>query len=72
MDDEVLPSSQHLQDEYALDTTIFQDDNSTFHRAGRICDWFDEHSLTLLHLDWSAKSPDISPIENLCYMSEQR
>ncbi|GBM29268.1 hypothetical protein AVEN_155221-1 [Araneus ventricosus] len=71
-DDQVLPFSQHLHDEYTLVTPIFQDDNSTVHRAGRICDLFDEHSHTLWHLDWSAKSPDLNPIENLWDMLEQR
>ncbi|GBN59416.1 hypothetical protein AVEN_143125-1 [Araneus ventricosus] len=37
LDDQVLPFSQHLHDEYALVTPIFQDDNNTVHRAGRIC-----------------------------------
>ncbi|GBO13371.1 hypothetical protein AVEN_118462-1 [Araneus ventricosus] len=72
LDDQVLPFSHHLHDEYALVTRIFQDDNSTVHRAGRICDWFDEHSHTLLHLDWPAKSPDLIHIENLWNMLEQR
>ncbi|KAJ8938340.1 hypothetical protein NQ318_000132, partial [Aromia moschata] len=48
------------------------DDNSKVHRARRICDWFNEHLRTLLHLDWPAKSPDLSPIDNLWYMLEQR
>ncbi|GBN46800.1 hypothetical protein AVEN_39135-1 [Araneus ventricosus] len=63
--DQVLPFSQHFHDKYDLVTPIFQDDNSTFHRSGRICDWFDEQSLTILNLDWPAKSPDLNPIENL-------
>ncbi|GBN85854.1 hypothetical protein AVEN_26796-1 [Araneus ventricosus] len=73
LDDQVLPFSQHLQVEYALVTRIFQDDHSTVHRAGIICDWFDEHSHTLLHLDWPAKSPDLNPIEicGTCWNSGQ-
>ncbi|GBO19717.1 hypothetical protein AVEN_241543-1 [Araneus ventricosus] len=72
LDDQMLLFSQHLHDEYALVTNIFQDDNGTVHRAGRICDWFDEHSHILLHINWPAKSPDLSPIENLWDMLEQR
>ncbi|GBN93026.1 hypothetical protein AVEN_263522-1 [Araneus ventricosus] len=65
---------QHLHDEYTLATPIFQDEKltCTVHRAGRICNWFDEQSHTLLHLDWPAKSFDLNPIENLCDMLEQR
>ncbi|GBO00053.1 hypothetical protein AVEN_14674-1 [Araneus ventricosus] len=70
LDDQVLPFSQNLHDEYALVTHIFQDDNSIVHRAGRTCDWFDEH--TLLHLDWPAESPDLNPVENLRDVLEQQ
>ncbi|GBM64413.1 hypothetical protein AVEN_52536-1 [Araneus ventricosus] len=72
LDHQVLPFSQHLHDEYALVTLIFQDDNITVHRVGIICDWFDDHSHTLLHLYWPAKSPNLNPIENLWDMLEQR
>ncbi|KMQ82236.1 caax protease, partial [Lasius niger] len=37
LDEQVLPFSQHIHDEYAVETPIFQDDNSTVHRAGKIC-----------------------------------
>lgn len=70
--DQVLPFRQHLHDEFAVDTPIFQDDDSKVHQYGRICDLFYEHSRTLLLLDWTAKSPDLSPIENLWVMLEQR
>ncbi|GBM07095.1 hypothetical protein AVEN_177063-1 [Araneus ventricosus] len=66
----VLPFSQNLQDEYALVTPIFQDDNSTVLRTGRTGGRFDEHSHTPSNLDWPVKSPD--PIENLWGMLEQR
>ncbi|GBL81284.1 hypothetical protein AVEN_143603-1 [Araneus ventricosus] len=72
LDDQVLPFSQHLHDEYALVTHIFQDDNSTIHRALKICDRFDEHSHTLMNLDCPVKSPDLNTIENLWDMLEQQ
>jgi hypothetical protein len=39
LDDQLLPFSQYLHNEYAIDTPIFPDDNSKVHRAKRICDW---------------------------------
>lgn len=38
MDHQVLHFSQHLHDEIAVDTPIFQDDNRKVNWAGRICD----------------------------------
>ncbi|GBL96854.1 hypothetical protein AVEN_118971-1, partial [Araneus ventricosus] len=69
LDDQVLPFSQHLHDEYALVIPICQGDNSTVHRAGRVCDWFDEYLHILVHLDWPAKSPDPLKICGACWNS---
>ncbi|GIY50881.1 hypothetical protein CEXT_384641 [Caerostris extrusa] len=40
-------SHQH-HDEYSVDSSIFQDDNTNVYRAGRKCDWFnvDSHTVT--------------------------
>jgi hypothetical protein len=37
--DQLLPFSQHLQNECAIDIPNFPDDNSKVLRAKRICDW---------------------------------
>jgi hypothetical protein len=41
LDDQVLHFSQHLHDEYAIDTPRLQvqDDNNKVHRAGRLYGW---------------------------------
>lgn len=57
---QLLPLIEHL-----IDTALFQDDDSRVHSTAWICDWYDEHTFTLSHLDWFAKSPPLNPIENL-------
>nr|XP_042899031.1 titin-like [Parasteatoda tepidariorum] len=37
---------RHLHEECVVDTPIFQEDHSKVHRAGRICDWSYEHSIS--------------------------
>ena len=45
-----------------LDHT-FQQDNASVHVSASTCAWFQGRNLPLL--DWPAKSPDFSPIENV-------
>ena len=72
LNDQVLLFSQHLLDEYAIVHPIVQDYNCRDYWARRVCDWFDEHSSTLLHLNWPAKSPDVNLIENLWDMEQHQ
>lgn len=42
---------------------IFQQDNASTHTAKRVKDWME--SINMPIMDWPAKSPDLSPIENV-------
>ena len=44
--------------------TILQDDNATPHRIRVVTGFLQQHQVT--QLDWPTRSPDLSPIENLC------
>ncbi|GFV83014.1 transposable element Tcb1 transposase [Trichonephila clavipes] len=60
----VLP---YLQD---LATDIFQQDNARPHMARIVQRFFVNHQIELL--PWPARSPDLSPIENMWSMVTQR
>ncbi|GFW45653.1 transposable element Tcb1 transposase [Trichonephila clavipes] len=60
----VLPYLQGLA------TAIFQQDNARPHVARIVQRFFVNHQIELL--PWPARSPDLSPIENMWYMVAQR
>ncbi|GFT89437.1 transposable element Tcb1 transposase [Trichonephila clavipes] len=60
----VLPYFQSLA------TAIFQQDNARPHVARTVQRFFVNHQIELL--PWPARSPDLSPIENMCSMVDQR
>ncbi|GFW22213.1 transposable element Tcb1 transposase [Trichonephila clavipes] len=53
-----------------LTTAIFQQDNARPHVARIVQRFFVNHQIELL--PWPARSPDLSPIENMCSMDAQR
>ncbi|GFV77223.1 transposable element Tcb1 transposase [Trichonephila clavipes] len=53
-----------------LATAIFQQDNARLHVACIVQRFFVNHQIELL--PWTARSPDISPIENMWSMVAQR
>ena len=42
---------------------VFQQNGASIHRAYAVQEWFNEEHIVVM--DWPAKSPDLSPIENL-------
>ncbi|PRD22188.1 UNVERIFIED_CONTAM: tc3a [Trichonephila clavipes] len=60
----VLPYLQGLA------TAIFQQDNARPHVARTVQRFFVNHQIELL--PWTARSPDLSPIESMCSMVAQR
>jgi hypothetical protein len=44
---------------------VFQDDNSSIHKAGTVQPWFEVHEDELQHLSWPAQSPDLNITEPL-------
>ncbi|GFW24772.1 transposable element Tcb1 transposase [Trichonephila clavipes] len=53
-----------------LATAIFQQDNARPHVARIVQRFFVNHQIELL--SWPARSPDLSPIDNMWYMVAQR
>ncbi|GFT57218.1 transposable element Tcb1 transposase [Trichonephila clavipes] len=60
----VLPYLQGLV------TAIFQQDNARLHGARIVQRFFVNHQIELL--PWPARSPDLSPVENMRYMAAER
>uniref|UniRef100_A0AAY5K5G3 Tc1-like transposase DDE domain-containing protein n=1 Tax=Esox lucius TaxID=8010 RepID=A0AAY5K5G3_ESOLU len=64
---QMLPSRQHL---YQGGPFLFQKDNAKPHSAHITTAWL--HSKRVWVLNWPACSPDLSPIENIwCIMNEK-
>jgi hypothetical protein len=50
-------------DEKMDENTIFQQDNTAFHKSGHSMEWFATKQIPIL--DWPACFSDLKPIENL-------
>jgi hypothetical protein len=61
LDNSLKPSIELLKGED--DDWLFQQDGATCHTAKLTAKWFQEETIELLL--WPAKSPDLSPIENI-------
>ncbi len=63
----MLPSADKL---YGDADFIFQQDLAPVHTPKGTKSWFNDHGVTVL--DWSANSPDLDRIENLCQEEDER
>ncbi len=61
-----LPSADKL---YGDADFIFQQELAPAHTAKGTKSWFNDHDVTVL--DWSANSPDLNLIENLCIVKKK-
>ncbi|GFV03316.1 DDE_3 domain-containing protein [Trichonephila clavipes] len=61
--DEVLLSHVRLFRGAVGDKFVFMDDNAICHRILAVRDWLDSEGIQ--RLVWSARSPDLNPIENV-------
>ena len=64
--DVMLPDARRLVGE----DFIFQQDNATIHTSRSTRQWLRDNEVTVF--DWSAKSPDANPIENLSHVLKVR
>ncbi|GFX34330.1 transposable element Tcb2 transposase [Trichonephila clavipes] len=50
---------------------VFQPDNCTSHKSRLPTGWLDEHSSEISVINGPPGSPDLNPIEHICYVLEQ-
>lgn len=58
----------HLHRMRVLENIIFQQDNYKKHPAKATQKWFDDNNANVV--EWSRQSPDLDPIDNLCYQKK--
>ena len=51
---------------------LFQQDNMLCHKANMVQKWFEEHNEFDKVLNWPPYSPDLNPIEHLCYVLDKQ